>query len=110
MKKNTSKQNQKQEKMLNYIFGGMLIFAVILLLVFTIAQNIPAAELDYVITADGHVHTADGTHLGTTDEVIGEKYIVTSDGHVHAEDGTHVGVYEPALEAMEAPSGDLAGE
>ena len=99
MKKNIRKQNQKQEKMLNYIFGGMLILAVLLLVVFTISRNSATAPTDYVITADGHVHAADGTHLGTTDEMLSDKYIITADGHVHAEDGTHVGVYEPAAEA-----------
>ena len=99
MKKNSRKQMQKQEMMLNYIFGGMLILAVLLLVVLTLSRNSTTAPTDYVITADGHVHAADGTHLGTTDEMLGDKYIITTDGHVHAEDGTHVGVYEPAAEA-----------
>ena len=44
-----------------------------------------------VVTEDGHVHTADGTHVGTVEEIFGEGAVATEDGHVHTEDGTHVG-------------------
>ena len=47
--------------------------------------------MNYVVTEDGHVHAADGTHIGDYDEVFGSGYTLTEDGHIHAADGTHVG-------------------
>ena len=49
----------------------------------------PASSAGYVITEEGHVHDADGNHIGAYDENTG--LVITDDGHVHTVDGAHVG-------------------
>jgi len=102
MKKNnqlSKKERQKRrEKIITIAFAGVLILVLALALI----QNLTKEEsVQLVITQDGHVHTADGVHMGTVEEMFGENgIVVTEDGHVHASDGTHLGdVDVPADEA-----------
>jgi len=101
MKKNqmSKKERQKRrEKLITIAFIGVLVVVLALALI----QNLTKEEsVQLVITEDGHVHTADGAHMGTVEEMFGEDgIVVTEDGHVHAPDGTHLGdVDVPADEA-----------
>lgn len=113
MKKTVRRSKKNQEKLYNLIFGGVLAVAVILLVTLIIARNVTPDATEYVITADGHVHTVDGAHVGDAAELFGSDYTVTADGHVHAADGTHIGTYdttsaeataEPTAEPTEAPA------
>ena len=92
MKKNqmSKKERQKKrEKLITIVFIGVLVVVLALALI----QNLTKEEsVQLVITEDGHVHTADGAHMGTVEEMFGEDgIVVTEDGHVHAPDGTHLG-------------------
>jgi len=75
-----------------------LIAAVILSVVLLIAAKLfGGSDSDYTITSDGHVHAADGTHIGTVEDIYGassDNIIITDDGHVHTADGTHIGSAE----------------
>lgn len=123
MKKPVHKSKKNQEKLYNLIFGGVLALMVILLVALLISKAFAPEATDYVITADGHVHTADGAHVGTTDELYGSGYVVTEDGHVHAADGTHLGTYDdtfadptaqptaqPTAESTEEPTAEPTEE
>ena len=92
MKKNqmSKKERQKKrEKIITIAFIGVLVVVLALALI----QNLTKEEsVQLVITEDGHVHTTDGVHMGTVEEMFGENgIVVTEDGHVHAADGTHLG-------------------
>ena len=67
-----SKKHRKNSKWLEYVFYGIVILLVILLIAKAFVPNETAIDsTSLVITEDGHVHTADGTHLGTYDEIFG---------------------------------------
>lgn len=109
MKKPIHKHRKNQSKLTNLILGGALVLTLVLIIALVVANQLAPEASDYVITADGHVHAADGTHLGTSEEMFGSDYVVTEDGHVHAADGTHLGTYdetveEPADESAEEPA------
>lgn len=105
MKKNNQlskkARQKKREKLITIAFVGTLILVLALALI----QNLTKDEVvQYVVTEEGHVHTADGTHVGTVEEMFGENgLVVTQDGHVHAADGTHLG-------DVEAPAEDASAE
>lgn len=107
MKKKVRRSRKNQEKLYNLIFGGALAIMVILFVALVVARHFTSEASDYVITADGHVHTADGAHVGDAAELFGSNYTVTEDGHVHAADGTHIGTYDPAsAEATAEPTAE----
>ena len=66
---------------------------VILVLALALVQKLTQEEtIQYIVTEEGHVHMANGTHVGTVEEIFGENgLVVTEDGHIHAPDGTHLG-------------------
>ena len=105
MKKNNQlskkARQKKREKLITIAFVGTLILVLALALV----QRLTKEEtVQYVVTQDGHVHTADGAHVGTVEEMFGENgIVVTEDGHVHAADGSHLG-------DVEAPAEDASAE
>ena len=91
-------RQKKREKLITIAFIGVLVIVLALALI----QNLTKEEsVQLVITEDGHVHTADGAHMGTVEEMFGENgIVVTEDGHVHAADGSHLGdVDVPAADA-----------
>lgn len=98
MKRPVHKHRKKQSKLTNYVIGGTLLALGVLIIALVVANALAPEPSDYVITADGHVHDADGNHLGTTEEMFGSDYFVTEDGHVHTADGTHVGTYDDSTE------------
>lgn len=115
MKKPVHKSKKQQEKLYNIIFGGALAVMVILLVALLISKAFAPETSDLIITADGHVHTADGAHVGTTEDLLDTGYIVTEDGHVHAPDGTHLGTYDatpadPTTAPSEEPAADPTEE
>lgn len=65
-KKYRSKKNSKATE---FIFLGLIVATVILVIALVIIQH--TSSDSYVITEDGHVHAADGTHIGTYDELFG---------------------------------------
>lgn len=106
MKKHVHKSRKGQAKRQNIIIIGCAVITVLLIVALIVARFVTPDSSDYIITADGHVHTADGAHVGDAAEMFGEGYTVTEDGHVHAADGTHVGTAEalPGADATEAPA------
>ena len=85
----SKKAHQKRRET---IFVGVLIGLLILAVVMGIVDWLNGDEgTGFTVTEDGHVHAADGTHIGTVEEIFGEGVVVTEDGHVHGADGEHVG-------------------
>ncbi len=97
MKKPVHKHRKHSAKFYNRLIIGGVVLTVVLIAALVIA-NALAPDNNYIITADGHVHTADGAHVGEAADMFGEDYVVTEDGHVHTADGTHVGSYEGEIE------------
>lgn len=78
-KKTNRKVNRDQEKQMNRIFIGFLIGAAVLIAALVVLRLTTPKETGYIITSDGHIHAADGTHIGEIDN--GEQD--------HAENETH---------------------
>ena len=92
MKKNQMRKKarqKKREKVITIVFVG----AVVLVLALALVQRLRQEDtVQYIVTEEGHVHTANGVHVGTVEEIFGANgLVVTEDGHVHASDGTHLG-------------------
>ena len=80
MSKKYRNNNHKNHKCLEYVFYGIVILLVILLVAKIFIPNDTAVDgSNLVITEDGHVHTSDGTHLGTYDEIFGAADAATED-------------------------------
>ena len=84
--KSKKAMQKRRETIFFYALGGLLVLAV----VFGVIDLIWGKDSGYTITEDGHVHAADGTHIGTVEEMFGGNVTVSEDGHVHAADGTHI--------------------
>ena len=93
MKKKTFKSKSSRKQQREKLFLGVIIALVVLAVVFGVIELITGGNKQtYTVTEDGHIHAADGTHIGTLEELLGESgYTISEDGHIHAEDGTHVG-------------------
>ena len=92
MKKPVHKHRKSNPKATRWTIIGVLALTVVLIAALVIS-NIVNPNEEYFVTADGHVHTADGTHVGDATEMFGEGYTVSEDGHVHDANGNHVGTY-----------------
>ena len=93
MKKHYRRRKKDQSKLIDTVFIGLLAGTVILVIALMITNAVAPDSTEYIITADGHIHTADGAHVGDAADLFGSDYTVTEDGHVHAADGTHLGTY-----------------
>ena len=99
MKKKNYISKKEKQKRREKLFFGVLFGALILVAVYAVYELVtpdPVQEAtQYLVTGEGHVHTMDGQHIGTVDEIFGEgamdSLVVTEDGHVHTADGQHVG-------------------
>ena len=91
MKKPVHKHRKSNPKATRRTIIGVLALTVVLIVALAISNAVGNQE--YFVTADGHVHTADGTHVGDAAEMFGEAYTVGEDGHVHDANGNHVGTY-----------------
>lgn len=109
MKKNSGGRKARQERR-EKIFFGVLFGSLALIVIMTVVQLVTGGgdqSVTYVVTEEGHVHTSDGQHVGTVEEVFGENGLnvtVTEDGHVHGADGSHLGY------ATDTGDGDAASE
>ncbi len=106
MKKPVHKHRKRSAKFYNRLVIGAIALTVVLIAALVVA-NALAPNNEYIVTADGHVHTADGAHVGEAADMFGEGWTVSEDGHVHAADGTHVATYDGTIvetPAEEAPS------
>jgi len=99
---------KKRQKAMEIFFYGVLIAGVILLIVLAVMPDQPASSAGYVITEEGHVHDADGNHIGAYDENTG--LVITDDGHVHTVDGAHVGEVVTEEPANAEPETDTEAE
>lgn len=72
MSKKSFKSKKKNLKWLEILFIGLVAALVVLLILQAVLPQSPS----YVVTEDGHVHTTDGAHIGTYEEVFG----TTTDG------------------------------
>lgn len=91
MKKPVHKHRKSNPKATRWAIIGVLALTVVLIVALAISNAVGNQE--YFVTADGHVHTADGTHVGDAAEMFGEAYTVGEEGHVHDANGNHVGTY-----------------
>jgi len=104
MKKKNYKGTKNRRKGREDLFLIILVIAFVVLIAAAAIQRLTADDsVNYVITAEGHVHAADGTHIGTVDELFGSEgsVVVTEDGHLHAEDGSHIGTVNETDETNE---------
>ena len=85
-------KQKRREKLITIAFIGVLVIVLALALIQHLTEDKAPQTVQVVITEDGHVHTTDGVHVGTVEEMFGENgIVVTEEGHVHAADGTHLG-------------------
>ena len=96
MKKNNQLSKKARQKRREKLITIAFLAVVVLVLALALVQKLTQEEtVQYIVTEDGHVHTASGEHVGSIEELFGEGgLVVTEDGHVHAPDGTHVGEVE----------------
>jgi len=89
------RKSKKNQKVFEYVFYGLIAVLVIVIAVQMLTPKPqPVDNTELYITADGHVHLADGSHVGSYEEMFGEtEYEVTEDGHVHTKDGIHIGTW-----------------
>ena len=92
MKKHVHKHRKSNPKATRWAIIGVLALTTAHI-VTLIISNIQGVDGEYFVTADGHVHTADGTHVGDAAEIFGEDFTISEDGHVHDAAGNHVGTY-----------------
>ena len=92
MKKPVYKHSKHSQKFYNRLVIGAIALTAVLIIALVVVNALNPNE-EYIVTADGHVHTADGTHVGDATEMFGEGYTVGEDGHVHDANGNHVGTY-----------------
>ena len=70
--KNTRTKKEKQ-KLHENLFFGILIGALIIVIALAAVERIMKKDdVEVMITPEGHVHTMDGAHLGTVEEIFGE--------------------------------------
>lgn len=97
---------QARQKKREMIFFGILIGLVAVVIVLAIVQAIVGEEPSgYVVTEDGHVHAADGTHISTLEEMLADEnsgLTVTEDGHIHSAAGEHLGTLNTAGSTTES--------
>ena len=97
MKKNTVRSKKTQQKKTEKLFIRVMCVLLVLVMILGLVEAVIGGGSNtgstYTVTEDGHVHAADGSHIGTVEELFGEGAgtVVTEDGHIHAEDGTHIG-------------------
>ena len=93
MKKNNQMSKKERQKRREKVITIAFLAVVVLVLALALVQKLTQEEtVQYVVTQDGHVHTASGEHVGSVEELFGDGgLVVTEDGHVHAPDGTYVG-------------------
>ena len=93
MKKNNQMSKKERQKKREKWITIAFVAVVILVLALALVQKLTQEEtIQYIVTEEGHVHMANGTHVGTVEEIFGENgLVVTEDGHIHAPDGTHLG-------------------
>ena len=100
--KKTGKKSFKrflEDNLLKIIIG-----ALILIVALVIVSKFVGGNDDYVVTADGHVHAADGTHIGVVDE---NGNIVPEIAEEVTEDAAEA---EPAEETAEETTEETAEE
>ncbi|MBQ4580022.1 MAG: hypothetical protein IJA83_05115 [Clostridia bacterium] len=108
MKKPVHKHRKHSAKFYNRLIIGAVALTAALIIALVVANALtPSGE--YYVTADGHVHTADGTHVGDAAEMFGEGYTISEDGHVHDANGNHVATYDgSAADATEEAAAEAA--
>ena len=73
MKKNHNLSKKEKQKRREKAFFGVLFAALILVAVLAIVEAVMPKEeagMQYLVTGDGHVHTADGQHVGNIAQVV----------------------------------------
>lgn len=91
-KKKSYKSKKAIQKKRETMFIGVLAVLLAVALILGVVDLFNGDQgSGYTVTADGHVHAADGTHIGTVEELFGEGAVVTEDGHVHTDAGDHIG-------------------
>ena len=93
MKKNNQMSKKERQKKREKCITIAFVAVEILVLALALVQKLTQEEtIQYIVTEEGHVHMANGTHVGTVEEIFGENgLVVTEEGHIHAPDGTHLG-------------------
>ena len=84
MAKKPRAHHKKQAKWLLPAFIGMVILLVALLVV---NAFLPGSDgtTTLTITEEGHVHTSDGQHVGTYEEIFGQPWVTATPTDLPAE-------------------------
>ena len=92
------KRKKHNTKAFEFVFFGLIaLLAIVLVWQLVTPKPQPVDSTELYISDDGHVHLADGSHIGSVEEMFGDvEYEVTEDGHVHTKDGIHIGTHLPA--------------
>ena len=109
MKKKSYKSKKVLQKRRETLFIGALAVLLVIALILGVIDIFDGDKgSGLTVTEDGHVHAADGTHIGTVEELFGENAVVTEDGHVHSDDGEHIGSLDDI--ALTEDAHDHAGD
>ena len=100
MKKQKNMSKKLRQKKLEQILIIALVVVMILGSVWGIVDFAGSDNGATTVTTDGHIHTADGQHIGTLEEIFGAAGVgatITEEGHIHAADGTELGTIADLL-------------
>ena len=98
MAKKPRAHHKKQNKWLMPVMIGLVAALIVLLIVNAfLPKTTTSANTSIMITEDGHVHTTDGQHLGTYEEIFGQSW-----ESVNGTETAAVGAETPA-EGAETP-------
>lgn len=107
MKKPVHKNRKHSKNFYNRLIIGAVVLTAALIIALVVA-NALTPDGEYYVTADGHVHTADGAHVGDAADMFGEGYTISDDGHVHDANGNHVATYDGTV--AETPAEETPAE
>lgn len=114
MKKKGTKSRKAQQKKREIILIGVVIGLLFLAAVLGIIDAVTGGSRagGYTVTEDGHIHAADGTHIGTVEELFGEQggnVVIDEEGHIHiVDDSADADASGAQGDAAEGSEGDAA--
>ena len=110
MAKKPRSHHKKQHKWLLPAFIGLVVLLVALLIVnaFLPKQTATTPNTALTITEDGHVHTTDGQHVGTYEEIFGQPWEEVVSGMTPADGETAEPTAEPAADPTAEPTAEPA--
>ena len=110
MAKKPRAHHKKQVKWLVPAFIGLIVLLVALLVVnaFLPKTTTSNSQLSVMITEEGHVHTTDGQHVGTYEEVFGQPWEEVAGNFNFGGETTEGGAETAPADGEAAPAGEDA--